>query len=193
MAATKKKPAPKPKPVCHLVSDKPNDSGPDTNAAGGSAAASSVYDSSLDIVGGDVASDGKTITAVIRVAKLTTSDSMAPLGRQWQFTLRDGNTSLGFNIYDGPYGHVPDNAVFDTKNNEIRLSMKTSAFTAPLKLGTVLSDFNLTSQVAIENPTATQQSLGVVMLVPGGTEDYASGLPTVNYKIGTPSCVPLGK
>src|SRR5436309_3219817 len=83
MAATKKKPAPKPKPVCHLIVDKASDSGPDTNAAGGSAAASSVYDSSLDIVGGDVASDGKTITAVIRVAKLTTSDSMAPLGRQW--------------------------------------------------------------------------------------------------------------
>jgi len=195
MAATKRKPAPKPKPVCHLITDVANDSGPNTNGFAGTPAQASVYDQSLDITGGDIASDGKIVTAVIRVAKLTMPDNSAPTGRHWQLTLQDGNTAMAFNAYDGPAGHFasPGTAVFDTTKNEIRISAPASQLPASVKVGTILSDFNLTSQLAVVSPESAAQYVGPATIPPGATEDYASAPATLKYKVGTPSCVALGK
>src|SRR5262245_27463636 len=76
LGATKPKPKPKPKPVCNLVTDPAGDASLLAGASGQG------YDASLDIISADVASDGKTITAVVRVKTLAkpANDTAAPLG-----------------------------------------------------------------------------------------------------------------
>jgi hypothetical protein len=65
------------KPTCNLVVDAADDA----SWPGGAPA-------SLDIVSGDIASDGKDITAVIRVKKYTDPDTSAGVGRKWVMTFK---------------------------------------------------------------------------------------------------------
>jgi hypothetical protein len=67
---------PKPKPVCNLVTDVADDAPFDPV---GSGAPQMPEDANGDILSADLASDGKFVTAVIRVKSLATPDSTFPL------------------------------------------------------------------------------------------------------------------
>lgn len=72
----------KPKPICNLVTDKTGDP--------------LSTDSSLDVVSADVASNGRQVTAVFRVAKLPETDPLTPAGRYYE--LRWTYNGVGYQI-----------------------------------------------------------------------------------------------
>jgi hypothetical protein len=190
-SATKTKPKPpkaKPKPpVCNLVTDIPGDASPLNNGV------SQAYAPSLDILSADVASNGKVITAVIRVKALTKSEQNSPFGRQWELTAKDGNSSLGFDVYDGPFGTFfsAGTGVLDYAHNEVRISVPVKDITLPLTPGTVLTGFSVSTSTVVEfDPAAT---LGNAFAPPGGSEDSATAPATVKYMVGALSCVKPGQ
>jgi len=74
------------KPVCNLMTDVPGDAvlvGPEGN------------DDALDILSGDVASDAKTLTAVVRLKAYSSPDPHAPLGQKVYISFNaPGDTNL---------------------------------------------------------------------------------------------------
>jgi hypothetical protein len=194
-AATKHKVVKKaPPPVCKLVADPANDSGPlaaQSQTAG--------YDPSLDIVSADVASDGKNVTAVIRVKQLTAytasaPDAGSPLGREWQFNLVINAThSYGLAAFDGPFGSNfttgAKGGVFDYAHNEIRITQPLSALPFALPKGSVMNSLQATAYSTLQlDPAAGFGNATILSL-----EDTAAAKAGTKYLAGTPSCVKVGK
>jgi hypothetical protein len=190
--------APKPKPVCNLVTDAAGDA---TLDPAGAAA-----DDALDILSVDVASDRSSITGVIRVKKLAKDSA-----RNWtvgftadgtEFSLGGHTTVTGDVVFDTAYAgdtggslYGPGTTgVFDTAKNEIRI-------TAPLGL--------LSEQAVIKagktKITDILGSTGPELLVPDASGMFGSTLfsysPFVSddatggktYLAGSASCVAVGK
>lgn len=189
--------APKAKPVCNLFTDAAGD-------ATGFVLTDRDYlpnDPQLDIVSGDIASDGKTITAVLRLSALDASDSNAPTGRTYYVNFGIGDVELnlsaaldadgtatyqaGFQDTASRSGLGPVTGVLDTAKKEVRIHAPLSIFAEklPLKAGTRLEYVEGLAQRYVGNRTAGRG-------VTPSADDTAQG---AGYAIGTPSCVVVGK
>lgn len=207
-AATKPAAA-KPKPVCNLVTD----------AAGDATYNNVPGDGNDDIVGGDLASDGKTVTGVIRLAALAQPDPMAPLGQgffiSWSAKGSDAQLFLSARTYPtgtqfiyGYQGVDPTSGintsytlgtaagVVDTAKKEVRISSPTASWKdtgAKMAPGDkLLAPVVETYRIAGQG-LVPSQSVGGQRVPIGGLLlpfDTADGK---NYVVGTPSCVAVGK
>ena len=183
------------KPACHLVTDATDDA---KNAA-------SAKDPSLDIVSADVATSKTQLTAVIRVAKLTTGvDPQAPLGRVWQISMAVPGANAGqlvVGVSDGPFGVRDNDGIggkvrLDPATNSVyvteSLSVLASSFHAHIINGkTRISQFIATATAMIQEPAVA----GLTTLnLPGGATDNAptGGVSPSIYVAGTPSCLKVG-
>jgi hypothetical protein len=198
--------------VCKLVSDPAGDS----HIAGTAGPA----DSSLDLVGGDLATDASTLTSVIRVAKFSKTNPKAPLGQYYAtvFSAKGADNSLftaagiyptGTQFIYGYYGPDPTNnlntfykmgdakGVIDAAKSEIRVSVPLAAFKEQAKIvkGTKLSGITLSANAVYGQRLVPSQSIGPSPRIPIGglslQED--TGTSTKAYVAGTPSCVAVGK
>lgn len=156
-------------------------------------------DPNVDLVSGDIASDAKKITAVIRTSALELSDASAPTGRTYyaNFTVNAVKLYLavamdgsGEGTFTGGYIDTTRKSlggatgVIDTKAKEVRITAPVSLFAAQasLKAGTEITDLNLLAQRYIGN-----RSVGGVT----PSADAAEGGKA--YKVGAASCVKVGK
>ena len=191
-AAVKK---PTPKPVCNLVTD----GGGDTV----------LPDDGMDILGGDVASDAKSFTAVIRL-KSVKSSGLGQLGRDIQMTFdlagAEAPVWIGYttSAYGGDvfqYGLIgmgeagvtsPTGdaiGIIDQAKNEIRMTVPVSAMNAlgKAKPGAKVSNIAVAASQLIgiaPNPTGTYGFNSQ------GMDDAAA---TKTYVAGQLSCVKPGK
>jgi len=188
-AAPKKKPASP--PVCNLVTDDKGDAklGPLPS------------DANLDVTSADVSSNGKVITAVIRLASYAATDAQSPLGRTYYFGFNaPGATnqvflSVGVDpvlgvTYD--YGDLEGN-LYTSKGTDATGSVDaakgTLTVTAPADLGGLTklqSGMKLTSLEVKATALVGAAGTGLVETV-----DSATGAKP--YVVGTPSCVVPGK
>lgn len=180
-AATKPKPKPV-KPVCNLVTDPAGDV--------------TVASDNLDVVGGDLASDAKGITGVIRVKKLAATDGTAPSGFAYNFRFKvtgsDKQYYLLASSEPSPIGALTfeygtinatnqltatgaAKGVLDTAANEVRM-------TAPLDLG----DGKVKPGTKFTDLQAITQRRFVVLL--SGSDSTVID-PSKTYSAGAPSCV----
>lgn len=184
-----------PKPVCNLVTDATGD-------GTGFVMTDMDYlpnDPNLDLVSGDVATKGRTVTAVIRTAELALSDPAAPTGRAHYANFTVGGTTLylsaalngsGAATYSAGYldttrqGLGAVTGTIDVAKKEVRISAPVSIFAAQAKIkdGTKIMDLNLLAQRYVGDRA-------VVGATPSA--DEATGGKT--YTAGAPSCVAVGK
>jgi hypothetical protein len=168
----------RPKPVCKLVTDGSGD-------AKGFASAVTMpsSDANLDIISADVATNATTLTGVLRVSKLASSDSTAPTGWEYQVTFGVNGVTDGVNVVIGPNGTTwhggKGKGKIDAAKKEIRISVPLSALNVPIKPGTVLTD------------------LGARTWRVGGSDQVVIGLvdtagSSKTYVAGTRSCVKVG-
>lgn len=203
----------KAKPVCNLVTD------PKGDAAYNGAVPGADGD---DIVSADVASDGKTITAVLRAAAIPASDPQAPLGRNYSvlFTAPGSGDLLYLSARTYPQGPKylfgyqatdPDTGVntnyslgdatgaLDTAKGEVHISVPVKSFVdgakAKLAKGAKLGGLTATVDRIVGQGFVPSQ-----VLVPGTPRAPIGGLLLPfddasggSYVLGTPSCVVVGK
>ena len=188
--AAVKKPAPK--PVCNLITD---------DAGDASLQPPVPSDDSLDIVGGDLASDGKNVTAVIRVKDLAATSPGAVTGRNYYFLfeLPTAENPVYFSYEEdatggvGKFGAlVPDDstgvgtytssgdavATVVADKNEIHLTVPVSALAALGKMGKGVKASNLSISTTLVR--------GVLV----ATIEDATGK---SYVAGSKSCVTPGQ
>lgn len=185
----------KPKPVCNLVTDATDDA---KSPVG-------VNDPSLDIISADIATNKTRLTAVIRVAKLTTgTDTQSPSGRYWSVSMAVPGANAGqlvLGVSDGPFGARDADGLGGkvkltsaTNSISVTYSLKSlaSAFHAHLLYGkTRLTQFVASSSSQIQWPAAG----GLTTLAnPTGASDHAPevGVSPAVYVAGGPSCVKVG-
>ncbi|HEX8003391.1 MAG TPA: hypothetical protein VF519_11925 [Mycobacteriales bacterium] len=202
--------AAKVKPVCNLVVDATGDT---FAARAQDGTAPGPQDDAFDIKSADIASDGKTITAAIRVAKLGDAQT-SPQGRGFAFDFllptSDMQGSLRAVLITGqaPYFEatfkdpsVPNGpstfistvtGVVDAKKGEIRISAPVGVFSelGQIKLGTLITP----AADAATSGRAVPPAPGVAG-APITTRYVFADVATDSkpYKAGTPSCVPVGK
>ena len=196
------------KKVCNLIKD----------VKGDATASAMPGNSSQDLVGGDVASDAKQLTAVLRVDKIINPDPEAPLGQSYflVFTVKGFADSLFVSVGLYPTGNEfkygwqgPDpntgvntsytlgdaKGVIDTKKNELRVTAPFSAWKAQVKLakgGQIRSMTAEARRVYGQRLVPSQEVNGVRVPIGGVTLtfDTATGK---TYTLGAPSCVAVGK
>lgn len=177
-------------------------------------------DSSVDIVSADVASDGKIVTGVVRVDKLTVPNPQAPLGQAWfvKFNVKGAPEVIFLSARQYPQGNVfvfgytaPDptlagintsytlgtaTGVLDMDKNEIRISAPAAEFkkaNATIVKGAKLSGLLADTWRIAGQGFVPSQQVGPVRAPLGGLLlpfDNATG---TTYTVGTKSCVALGK
>lgn len=197
------------KKVCKIVVD----------AAGDAAYAGEVPgDKGDDILSGDVASDGKTLTAVLRLADLQSPNSSAPLGQQFsmEFSVKgyDALLFLAARSYPtGPkfvYGYSAKDAVLpltvsyplgdakgviDTAKEEVRISAPTSGFSgAKVKIvkGSKLTALTAKTYRILGQGLVPSQNVGPARVPLGGLSTPFDDATGSSYVVGTPSCVKPG-
>jgi hypothetical protein len=201
------KPAPKPKPVCNLIVDDADDA----NSSGTIPAS----DPSVDIVGGDFASNAKALTAILRIKALANPNPRAPLGQAYfvsfnvkgladTLTLSAGLYPTG-NQFAYGYQAVDPNTGVNTsytlgeatgvvKGNEIRISVPVAKFpqAKSLKVGNTLTTLTADGRAVFGQRVVPSQQVGPARAPLGGltlTLDDAVGK---TYTLGAPSCVKVG-
>lgn len=197
---------PAPKPVCNLVVDDPDDATP-------SAAVPS--DPSVDIVGGDFASNGRKLTGIIRLKGLVNPNPQAPFGQAYYvlfnvkgsadtLTLFAGLFPTGNQFGYGYQGIDPQsgvntsytlgNAVGAIKGNEIRITADIAKFPqkAFLKNGGQVVTLAADARRVYGQRVVPSQQVGPARAPLGGltlTLDEADGR---KYTLGARSCVKIG-
>jgi hypothetical protein len=198
-AAPKPKPKPKPK-VCNLVLDAKGDA---DAAPLGAAASPAGNEPAYDIVSGDIASDAKTVTAVIRVAKLAKTTTNSPTGLQWRMDFAvsglahvlflQGGTSPAKDNFSFGWVDTTSHAftgtgvtgMIDLAKNEVRISAPIVNAVAEGKIppGAKISGISVSAgryyNTAGGNPSLSEAT---------DTADAAK-----SYTAGDPSCVTVGK
>lgn len=196
------------KPVCNIIKDGTGDA-TYNNVPG---------DGNDDVVSGDLASDGKTVTGVIRLAALAQPNPMAPFGQGFfvRFTPKGTDKVLFVSARNYPtgttfvYGYAAEDpntgvntsytlgtakGAVDTAKKEVRISAPASGFAAAqVKL---VRGLKLTAPTAdtwriVGQGVVPSQTVGGVRAPLGGALlpfDDATGTA---YVVGTPSCVKLG-
>jgi hypothetical protein len=172
----KRKPKPPP-PVCKLVVDGSGD------ATGTGTAVNGSNDPNLDIVSADVATNTKTLTAVVRLASLATGDNTAPTGREYQVVFTVGAVTGSVDAVMSPSGTSfaggKGKGVIDLKKKEVRISVPLSSLTVPVKPKTKLTAIG----------ARTYRVVGSDQVLLGNVDKADS---TSTYIAGTPSCVKVG-
>jgi hypothetical protein len=174
------------KPVCNLVTDEGGDT--------------ALPDDGMDIVGGDIASDAKSFTAVIRL-KSVKSSGLGQLGRDLQMTFdlagAEAPVWIGYttSAYGGDvfqYGLIgmgeagvtsPTGdavGIIDVAKNEIRMTVPTGAMNAlgKAKPGSKVSNIAVTASQLVgiaPNPTGTYGFNSQSMDDAAGTKSYVAG------------------
>lgn len=170
--ATKKR-----KPVCNLVKDGSGD------ATGTGTAVTGPNDGNLDIVGADVATNARTLTAVVRLAALSSSDSNSPGGREYQVVFTVGTATTGVDAVVGPTGTATASgggtALVDAAKKQVRISVPLSALEVKVAPSTPLTRIG----------ARTYRVLGNDQIVLGNTDSADSAS---SYTPGWPSCVKVG-
>ncbi|MCA1711188.1 MAG: hypothetical protein LC789_05925 [Actinobacteria bacterium] len=182
--------APKAKPVCNLVSDAKGD---------GSVAGVAPNDGNLDVLSADVASNGKVITAVLRLASFSAQDAQAPFGRTYYmgFSAPGAENQLYLSVGIDPvlgetydFGDLQGNLYTSagTATGSIDAAKGILTVTAPADLGGLTT---LKKGVKITDLEAKTTALvGVLGSGLVATADTATGS---SYTVGAPSCVVPGK
>lgn len=184
---------PKPKPVCNLITDGSGDA---------SLQAPIPSDDSLDIVSGDLASDAKNVTAVIRLKDLAATSPAELTGRNYYFlfSVPTAVNPIYFSYESDATGEtgnfgalVPDDATgvgtytrsgeatasLVPAKNEIHLSVPVSALSG---LGKVKPGAKVTGMTI-----STTAVLGVLVA------DIDTAEAAKSYKAGALSCVKPGR
>lgn len=174
-----------PKTACNLITDPAGDTTGPTTA--------------LDIVSGDVASNAKTFTAVIRTAALAESDLSSPTGIAWGIRFVSPRSELPLYVLatkfrSGPaefsYGEIDGSrlmqlgtgkGVIDVENKEVRIHVPAKGL--GLKQGVKVTDLTAQGRRATGDPNAA------TLYTNADTTDAASAKP---YTVGNPSCVKPG-
>jgi hypothetical protein len=174
-AGTVAEAAPKAPPkLCNLVTD-----------AGGDVLTGN---KTLDVVGGDIATNAKTVTAVIRFAKLSQQDLTSPTGRFYEFTFsydgRGQSLSVTLDALGTPTWTQGGTGVIDLAKNEIRMHLPVDNLIGRpvLKPNAPLADLLIRTDLG--NPAVPFPSS---FLLAG---DTAKG--TKAYPVNAPSCVKVG-
>jgi hypothetical protein len=200
--AAPQKAALKTPPLCHQVVDPAND---EISAASLDpslpSAAGRPYDPALDVVSADIATDANTLTGVIRVAKLTVGDQLAPTGRMYRlsWTVRSSGTGGAIYAQVTPTGNVFDGGdgtgVVDLAKNEVRISVPISRLVGHPVFGPGEALTNLTALTDLAYPyfagseSVALVQLGVTAYTYGGDSTAPAAKP---YPIGAPTCVKVG-
>ena len=191
-APAKPKPAP---PACNLLTDAKDDAKDSAFAEG----TYPVNEAAVDIVSGDVASDAKTLTTVLRVADLAASSPTSPTGLHWKFFLDVNGTqvftqavsevtgasfSLGqIDPTTGTSTTIGDvTGVIDVAKDEVRVHVPLSMLPVSAKPGKKISGLTPNAGRYIGSSQAASLS---------EPSDSAVGAGT--YVTGSPSCVAPGK
>lgn len=184
-----------PKPVCGLVVDPAGD----TVLEG-----QSYDDPNLDVLGAEVASDGKRITAVLQMGAVDAVSTKAPLGRTvyFHFTTPGVRSAMYLSAHFDPatgmfydYGAVvgtgystttatgtPASGAVDAANNTITISAPADlGKLMPAGTGKTLANFKVRSTMLVG-----VQRAGLVF-----DNDLAESKAT--YTTGAPSCVSVAK
>ncbi|HUR13004.1 MAG TPA: hypothetical protein VM097_00785 [Mycobacteriales bacterium] len=196
------------RPVCRLVSDARGDAG--------SAAVSQVPGGDTDdLLSADIASDGRTVTAVLRLADVQVPDPMSPGGRAYAFyfQLRGSATRYALTARTYPtgtryhYGYLAKDAATNTyltllgeatgsvstATDQVRVHAPAAGFRVPaLRRGTALTELSAITYRWVGQGLVGNQDAGPVvipLLGVGLVFDEATG---DRYVIGTPSCVRPG-
>lgn len=200
-------------PSCNLIEDKKGDTfaarHQDIVHETSGAPSYGPQEDALDIISGDLASDGKTLTAVLRVVKLSESAGTSPGGLSFrvQFlaptTAADENLWLsarvggGSTVFTAGYRAIQANlstkladvvGIFDSAKNEIRISAPIQTFDSRggIKPGAKLTFGGLdqtASRFAAVNPVTGADTAAFA--------DVTSSDAT--YTVGAKSCVKPGK
>lgn len=208
--AAKKPPKKVVKPVCMLVTDPAGDANainlgspvPTTNAG------SSV--DALDITSVDIASDKKLLTTVMRVKKLASTVSTAPMGLNWTVSFKVDTQSFSIAAHADPTGKITYDAsyasttggslypgnmagTFDTNKSEIHITVPIDlmAKQATIKLGTKITAIAGATFSEVLIPEATG-ALGGGTFFSTTVNEYDWTSPGKDYISGTPSCVTPG-
>lgn len=154
----------------------------------------------LDVVSGDLASDAKTLTGVVRVTKLSETDPTSPTGIAWgvRFTapgsdlpyyllatkLARGDAGFSFGQVDGTSLRTLGGAtgVIDVAKNEVRIHVKLKDIR--LKKGMTITGSFLQGRRVIGDPSAAALY---------SSADSSDPATSTEYALGTPSCVTPGK
>ena len=199
--AAKAKPAPA---VCKLIFDDEADyTVPDGDA-------------SVDIVGGDFASNGKQITGIIRLKGLTNPNPRSPLGQAYfiEFTVKGSSDILtlsaglyptgnqfGFG-YQGPDPVLPINTSYTLgeakgviAGNEIRITADIAKFPQAklLKNGNKVTTLEANARRVYGQRAVPSQQVGPVRAPLGGLTLNYDDATGKTYTLGARSCVAVGK
>ena len=210
-AAPKKKAPKKPPPVCNLVVDPTGDTFL-VRAADGTA--NEPKENGLDIVSADIASDAKNVAVAIRVKALGAAVQSSPQGVGFSFDFllpsseMQGSLRAVFiqgqpayyeaTVKDPSVPNSPSTflalakGATDAKKNEIRIWAPVSVFSSlgTMKNGTVITpaDDAATSGRAVPpSPGMAGQPVATRFVFADVAGDGKA------YKVGTSSCVPIGK
>ncbi|MCU1590343.1 MAG: hypothetical protein JWP11_1599 [Frankiales bacterium] len=204
-------PAKPAKPVCNLVTDPKGDAG-----VSGKAGADGD-----DIVSADIASDGKSITGVVRTAALAAVDPQAPLGRSYFVNFSAPGSAdvlflsartypTGTTFVFGYSGVDPTSGVntsytlgqatgaVDTAKGEVRITAPISGFVtgakAKLAPGAKLSGIGAQVYRIFGQGVVPSQTAPTGQRIPiGGLNLLFDDAVGGPYLMGTPSCVAVGK
>lgn len=175
----------KAKPVCNIITDPVGDTTGPSNA--------------LDIVSGDVASNGKTFTAVIRTYALAETDVSSPTGIAWGLRFVSPRSDLPYYVLatkpvDAPiefsYGQVDGATLvtlgtakgnFDVAKKEVRIHVPVKAL--GLKPGTTITDLSAQGRRVYGDPGL------VALYMDADSSDASTSKP---YTTNAPSCVKPG-
>ena len=205
--------APKPKPICDSITDAKGDTF--AIRAQDSQGAYGPQEDALDIVSADLASDGKVVTAVVRVVALSRAIATSPTGftAGVDFLIGSGSDVVRLSATATPDGDrfevsatsadaLPNQpstfvgevtGVVDEKKSEVRIHAPAELL-APygaLKPGVKLIPDDLQSAIVSRAVPAITSTPGQPMTTRGPFADIAAGGKSV--AVGAPSCVVPGK
>ncbi|HVE74560.1 MAG TPA: hypothetical protein VNA30_05650 [Mycobacteriales bacterium] len=187
--------APRAKPNCKLVQDARGDA----TAAAVTEPAPLPNNPQLDVLSADLASDGRTLTAVLRLDALAATDANAPTGRGYHLSFAAGEAVLVLSAHIDAMGTATYSAGseeastamrlgeasgrIDLAKREIRIHAPVSAFAskAALRPGS-----QVTSLLA-----RTQRGVSAGPVARGVVADNTE--PSGRYALGAPSCVAVGR
>jgi hypothetical protein len=186
-AATRPKPKPKP-PSCNLVTDPEKDAGAFSNPGG------ATYDAGLDVLSADVATNAKSLTWVVRLKKLSKSDTMSPGGQRFTLSFTVGTSSVGLFVNTDAQGKVyyPTGATgtfYDEAKSQLRFTVPLATLPQPLPAGTIMRNFQVSTATAVGFDPSTFKA-GALPLSP---VDNALSDSKTFYVAGSPSCIAIGK
>lgn len=163
-------------------------------------AGDAIGSTALDVVTGDLASDAKTLTGVIRVVKLAESDPSSPTGIAWGVRFMAPGSDLPYYLLatklargDASYsfGQVSGSSLqtlggasgsIDLAKNEVRIHVKLKDIR--LKPGAKITGAFLQGRRVIGDPAAAALY---------SSADSSDPATAKEYVLGSPSCVTPGK